>query len=435
MFLFSSNAAKVNPQSLRSVRSTFGEWNLQQHGAAILLWCDTKFTRCHKLRNTIVISLRRPADEEPICRIEWNSSSGKLAVSRRWSGEFTVYIGHKPDLVITSHLRLAALVCGGLPSGLRSLRPGYALRTNAITPRLNRPVRQVGFHAAYHTDYGETLKLVRRLVYESVKQLPDSAALLLSGGLDSSIIAAVARDLGKSLAAFVFSLKRPLKEQREQENDLLCARRVAAHLNIRCNEILLKPRDVIRNVPLAIFLSESPRGTIIDPCTALIEVAKRVSEAGFSRVLMGETADDLFGSFKFALRYKRGQGLRAHYRRELDAGTADELAMLQKVFEPWGIAVINPFWTAGLKAIGYNIPLSFRLDSKRLMKRILRDAFADLLPEEIIRRPKVITREGSQVRYALETEFGASRARYRPLFREIFSKGRAWPKNLPLPKN
>ena len=146
---------------------------------------------------------------------------------------------------------------------------------------------------------------------------------------------------------------------------------------------------------------------------------------------MGESADDLFGSFTFALRYKRGQGLRKYYREQLDEISPDEKVIIQKVFEAWGISVIDPFWTRELKAIGYNIPLSFRLDPKRLMKRILRDAFRDLLPPEIIRRPKVITRNGSQIRYVLESHFGESRDRYRPLFHQIFRSGTTWPENLP----
>jgi asparagine synthetase B (glutamine-hydrolysing) len=58
--------------------------------------------------------------------------------------------------------------------------------------------------------------------------------------------------------------------------------------------------------PLAVALAETPRGTIIDDCAALLEVARKISRAGYKTVAMGEAADDLFGSFKFALRYYRG---------------------------------------------------------------------------------------------------------------------------------
>ena len=279
-------------------------------------------------------------------------------------------------------------------------------------------------------NYPDTLRQVRKLIYASVQHLPPSCGLLLSGGLDSSIIAAVAHDLGRTLPAFTFSLNKTIRQQPEQERDLPYARIVAKHLDIPLTEILLTPNQLIRNVPLAVLLAETSRGTIIDPSTALIEVAKRMSQEGLSSVIMGEAADDVFGSFTFVLRYKKGQELQSYYRSELDVGLPEEIAVLQRVFEAWGLSFIDPYWTRELKAIGYNIPLSYRVDPHREMKTILRDAFRDLLPEEVIHRPKVVTRTGSQVRFALENQFGISTHRYRPIYRKIFVEGGSWPKNV-----
>jgi asparagine synthase (glutamine-hydrolysing) len=245
---------------------------------------------------------------------------------------------------------------------------------------------------------------------------------LLSGGLDSSIIAAVARDLQTPLPAFTFSLSGSVRDQLPHESDLRYARRVAKALDLPLTEILITPDQLARNVPIAILHGESWRGTIIDPAAALVEVAARISRIGLSSVVTGEAADGLFGSFTFVLRYKKGRDLQSYYRKLLDAGLPEELAVVQRVFGARGISVINPFWTSELKSIGYNIPIAFRIDRQRAMKRILRDAFKDLLPEEIIERPKVVTRNGTQVRFALEDRFGVSPQRYRHIFRTIFEK-------------
>ena len=117
----------------------------------------------------------------------------------------------------------------------------------------------------------------------------------------------------------------------------------------------------------------------------------------------------------------RGLRLRQYYQHELDVSLPNELAILQKVFEPWGIALVQPFWTQALKVIGYNLPVAFRVDPRRLMKRVIRDAFANILPVEIVNRPKCITRDSTQVRDVLEAEFGCSRERYRPVFKKIFA--------------
>jgi asparagine synthetase B (glutamine-hydrolysing) len=435
MFFLISGSTNLGIQYLQSFRCLPGTWKFIQERSITIAWLESRFTKVDIFPGRMIITMQRPADAEAICSVEYRFAPAALIIKRRWSGEFCVYVAKDTDLVITSHLKLAVLACGRMPKSIRPVSPGSSLHIRGKKWEKHHVTRAAKQILPYRKTYAETVRNVRQLVYASVKELPDSAALLLSGGLDSAVIAAVAEDLGKPFRYFVFSLKRPIKRQTEQESDLLCARKVAAHLKIRCEEILLDLKDLIANVPPAVFQAETHRGTIIDPCAALIEVARTISNVGFSVVVMAEAADDLFGSFKFALKYKRGQGLRAYYRKELDTGLPDEMAVLQKIFEPWGIALVDPFWTPELKAIGYNIPLSFRLDPDRLMKRILRDAFADMLPEAIVRRPKVITREGSQVRYALETAFGESRERYRPLFKKFFSKGPEWPKNVLHPRN
>ena len=143
------------------------------------------------------------------------------------------------------------------------------------------------------------------------------------------------------------------------------ARQVAQHLGIPLREVSVRPKRLTDNLSLAVFLSETPRGTIIDDSVALIELAKHIRSAGYRQVCMGEAADDLFGGFKFALRYNRGHQLRQYYRRQLEQDLPNELAIIQNNFAPWGISVINPFWTAKLMRIGYNLPLRFRIDRRR----------------------------------------------------------------------
>jgi asparagine synthetase B (glutamine-hydrolysing) len=430
MFLFTSNASSINVARVRSGRAR-NSFHVHKHDCAIAVWRDSPFTSAQESEDRLVLRLERPDDQEPICVFEWSFKDGKLTITRRWSGEFSILAVEDPELLIFSNLRFALLVCNEVPSRTKSIPPG-SVWTYSLTRRPYSPdrARKISFNAPYRKTYSQTVKIARNKIIESVRRLPDCAALLLSGGLDSSILAAVAQDLGRPLPAFVFAARQPVKRQSNEESDLVSARLVAAHLKLPLREILIDRKRVIQNVPLAILLAETPRGTIIDPCTALIEAAKTLARAGFSSVVMGESADDLFGSFTFALRYKRGQGLRKYYREQMDVVSPDEKAIIQRTFEPWGISVIDPFWTPELRAIGYNIPLSFRLDPKRLMKRVLRDGFQDLLPPEIIRRPKVITRNGSQIRFVLESHFGESKDRYRPLFHQIFRSGTPWPENL-----
>jgi asparagine synthetase B (glutamine-hydrolysing) len=422
MFIFTANVKHANLESLFMPADVPGAWKMICRGSAALAWIETPFIQVCEKRGIVAVRLGSSPHGPAICVFEWQVDLERVSVSRRWSGEFTALILRHPSTVVASHLSILSVACRGLPSGVKSVPPGCLVRLNLRQPQEGKWKSLESFRAAHKMTYQETLDKVRKLVYASVKGLPPSSGLLLSGGLDSSIIAAVARDVGKTLPAFAFSVRERIQERPKYERDLLHARRVAKVLDLPLNEILLAPSQLINNVPLAILLAETSRASIVDPATALIEVAGRISKAGLSSVVTGEAADGLFGSFTFVLRHKKGSDLQKYYRKLLDSALPDEIAVVQRVFAHRGLSLVNPYWTLELKKIGYNIPISYRVDPKRLMKKILRDAFKDLLPDDVIQRPKVVTRNGTQVRFALEARFGVSAHRYRSIFRTIFNE-------------
>ncbi len=438
MFLYISNvrAASFAGQSVAAFLPR--RMRTLRRGSASLLWLEDQFTRIHGESGRVSIRVARPRiDPEPIVRFDWDAFSGDVHLERRWSGEFAAYVVEKPACIIASHLRLIAWLCGRIPPGTIALHPGcsFHLKPNGKVHLLPAGTRR-DWNNCSRLDRDSTVAMVRRLVCQSVAEASGSAALLLSGGVDSSVIAAAAKITGKRLHAYVFGLTRPVHAQSDTENDLLNARKVAEHFRLPFEEILLSADRLVENVPNAIALSETPRGTIVDDCVALIEVARVLSRAGFSTVWTGEGADDLFGGFKFPLRYYRGAKLKRYYRHELNVSLPNELCILQKVFEPWGISVVHPFWTSKLKALGEGLPLAYRVDPKRQMKRVLRDAFSDILPREICERPKGVTRDTTQIRLVLESRFGTSRERYRPVFNHIFRDGFRWPaKRVSLARN
>jgi asparagine synthetase B (glutamine-hydrolysing) len=438
MFLYTKNAEAASFTDRRVAPFLPRRMQTLRHGAASLFWLEDGFTEIDEESRRVSVRVLRPqVDRVPILCFEWNVVSGEVYLHRRWSGEFAAYVVEKPTFMIASHLRFIAWLCDGIPPGTRIIDPGCSLQLkrdgNArLLPADNRRHKS----SDSKLDYSATVKMVRGLVCQSVAEAPVSAALLLSGGVDSSVIAAAARITGKRLHAYVFGLRRPVRPQNDAENDLLNAQKVAEYFRLPIDEILLSADRLVQNVPSAIALSETHRGTIVDDCVALIEVARVLSRAGYSTVWTGEGADDLFGGFKFPLRYYRGAQLKQYYRHELNVSLPNELCVLQKIFEPQRISVVHPFWTRQLKALGENLSLAHRVDLKRLMKRVLRDAFSDILPPEICERPKGITRDTTQIRFVLESRFGKSRERYRPTFNHIFRDGFRWPaKRVNLPRN
>jgi asparagine synthetase B (glutamine-hydrolysing) len=401
-----------------------------ERGRGILIWTEDGFTRFETTATGCTCEMLRPGiDPEAVSKLTWDVDEGITTVERLWSGEFRTYYVSRPEWIISSHLWAIAASCQGVPPNIKKLQAGWSLKIDRKGSHALESVRLAPLFPSPIENYRRKVETVKELVLESVGRAVEPAALLLSGGLDSSIVAAAAAKHRKNIQTFVFGLRRKIRPQRQWENDFDNAERVARHLGLTCERIFMNPRKLRANVPLAVALAETPRGTIIDDCVALIEVAKHFRSRGFSVVWTGDGADDLFGGFKFVLNYYRGKELRQYFRRSLDVALPDELAVIQRIFEPWGISVIHPFWTAELKAIGRSLPLEHRVDRHRLMKRILRDAFSDSLPEEIWRRPKGSTRDTTQVRWVLEREFGSSRERYRPVFHEIFRSEFKWPRS------
>ncbi len=432
MFLFINDSRLLKKSAAASMLGAWGSPKFFDMGGARLLMLEDGFTIFSEHEGVWEVGHHRPGiDSQPICGFRWRAASYSGEMYRRWSGEFALYYNFDGFLCVASHLKLIKLLDHRFRKKEKLLEAGCEVNVKRNVTGWSESGRNVSkFFTKFQYDFDTTVRKVRTLVHDSVDALPDNSALLLSGGIDSSAMAAAAINVGKKFQAFTFSTSYENEPKNTLENDRLCAIKVAQHLGIPLQKISIEPKHLIRNLPLAVFLSETPRGTIIDESTALIELARHIRNAGYRHVWIGEAADDLFGGFKFTLRYYQGQQLRKYYRQQLKRDLPNELAMVQNNFSPWGISVVDPFWTPELMSIGYNLPLRYRIDPRRLMKLVLREAFSGDLPEQIVTRPKCVTRDATGVRVILEDDFGTSRDRYRSIFNELFKGENKWNKKL-----
>lgn len=434
MFLICSDVRRLGKLAKNTRATAFGRPEVSEVAGWGLLVINDGFTTAGSRGGHHVVARRRPGiDREPVSGIEWRAESS-IRIHRRWSGEFAIYYTLDPTeapLLVASHLKLVAMLEPYLVKRMRRLDPGREVVWRRRGNRwIGREVQVARFASEYRYDFTASAGRVRGLVHESVGRLPDNTALLLSGGIDSSAVAAAACHRGKKLHAFTFATARELEPHSPLENDRLCAARVAEYLGVPFTVLRIPPQRLVANLPLAVYLAETSRGTIIDDCVAWVDVAQTLRREGFRYVVMGEAADDLFGGFKFALRYYRAQQLRKYYRQQLVRELPNEMAIIQNMFAPWGISVIQPFWTEPLMRLGYNLPLRFRIDQRQLLKTLVREAFRGDLPEEIVTRPKCATRDGNGVRRVLEQAFGSERERYRATYNQLLRSSSPLPASI-----
>ena len=133
-------------------------------------------------------------------------------------------------------------------------------------------------------------------------------ASFLSGGLDSSIITALAHRSDPSIEAYTIAFRDEDQRMEAMPDDAYYARKLARHLGVRLHEIEIKP-DVVDLLPRMVDMLDEPVGDPAAINTLLMCEAARA--AGVKVLLSGMGADELFGGYRKHLAYT----LAARYRR------------------------------------------------------------------------------------------------------------------------
>ena len=209
----------------------------------------------------------------------------------------------------------------------------------------------------------------------------------LSGGLDSSIIAALAkRHLGE-LHTFSVGV--------EGSTDLAAARLVSHHLDTIHHEYLITEAEVLAALPEIIHSLESFDQDLVRSAVPTFFTA-RLAAQHTKVILTGEGADELFAGYTYHRSITDPVALHAELRRtvttlhDINLQRADRLTMLH------GIEGRVPFLDLRMVELAQRIPVSLKLAGDPIVEKwVLRKAFEDMLPSEIVWRRKEQFDEGS----------------------------------------
>ena len=120
-------------------------------------------------------------------------------------------------------------------------------------------------------------------------------ASFLSGGLDSSLVTAMAANRDPSIEAYTITFRPEDQKLEAMPDDATYARKMAAHLGIRLHEIEISP-DVVDLLPRVVDVLDEPIGDPAAINTVLMCQAAR--DAGVKVLLSGMGADELFGGYR-----------------------------------------------------------------------------------------------------------------------------------------
>ena len=219
--------------------------------------------------------------------------------------------------------------------------------------------------------------------------------VLLSGGLDSSIVSAVAQKYSQRrietggtqqawwprLHSFAVGLRNA--------PDLAKARLVAKHIGTVHHEInysIQERLDAIRDV---IYFIETYDVTTVRASTPMYLLARVIKSMGIKMVLSGEGADEIFGGYLYFHKAPDARAFHEETLRKLSKLHLYDCLRANKSLAAWGVEGRVPFLDKEFVDVAMRTnPAAKMCPGTEIEKKILREAFADMLPADIAWRQK-----------------------------------------------
>ncbi len=219
--------------------------------------------------------------------------------------------------------------------------------------------------------------------------------VLLSGGLDSSVISAIAAryaehriESGGSQRAWWPRL-HSFAVGLEGAPDLAKAREVAEHIGTVHHEIhytLQEGLDALRDV---IYYIETYDVTTVRASVPMYLLARVIKSMGIKMVLSGEGADEIFGGYLYFHKAPTAQAFHEETVRKLSKLYLYDCLRANKSLSAWGVEGRVPFLDKEFLDVAMNLRPDVKMcPGRKLEKQVLRQAFADYLPQDIVWRQK-----------------------------------------------
>lgn len=224
--------------------------------------------------------------------------------------------------------------------------------------------------------------LIRAVENEMMSDVP--VGVLLSGGLDSSLVASIAAQYyalrGQRLKTFSIGTKN--------SPDLEAARQVAKHLDTEHHERVYTLEEALERLPEVVQITESFDPALIRSAVANYFVAKLASEH-VKVVLTGEGADEIFGGYSYMEDFTDPESLQTELVRTLKELHGSNLQRCDRTTMVHGLEARVPFLDLEVIRLCLSIPPESKIiRDGQPEKQMLRQAFEGWLPSSLLWRKK-----------------------------------------------
>jgi asparagine synthase (glutamine-hydrolysing) len=269
------------------------------------------------------------------------------------------------------------------------LKPGYMLTYNAanITEK-----KVTSFsHGKLLTVENEARDMLFEALEQSIrKRYYKPCAIAFSGGLDSSILAAVCKD------AKLYSVGMA------GSHDIMQTKKAAELLGLRDNLHLheITMLELESAIPIVIKAIESPDPFMVSIALPLYFASKNASSDGLRVVLSGQGADELFAGYK---RYEslKAEDLEIALRTDLDNIAQNNLERDDAVTMANSVELRVPYLDKKVIELALSISPELKIHNA-IRKYILRRAASNILPDELVWKEKKAAQYSSGIYSAME---------------------------------
>ena len=324
----------------------------------------------------------------------YDEEKDAFLIARDPIGVIPLYIGYDSDGIVYVASELKAL-------------EGHCERYEPFLPGHYYWSEEPGMKRYYHRDWFEyeavkdneaSVDAIRDALTAAVKrQLMSDVpyGVLLSGGLDSSVISSIAEKFSEHriednsqtraywprLHSFAVGLKGA--------PDLAKAKLVADHIGTVHHEInytIQEGLDAVRDV---IYFIETYDVTTVRASTPMYLLARVIKSMGIKMVLSGEGADEVFGGYLYFHKAPSAKAFHEETVRKLSKLHYYDCLRANKSLSAWGVEGRVPFLDKEFLDVAMRTnPEAKMCPGSTIEKKIVREAFADMLPEEIAWRQK-----------------------------------------------
>ena len=323
----------------------------------------------------------------------YDEENDEFLIARDPIGVIPLYIGYDSDGTIYVASELKALE--GQCERYEPFPPGHYLYVNE---GLKKYYRRDWMQYDAVKDNPASVSAIHDALEDAVRrQLMSDVpyGVLLSGGLDSSVISAIAQKFSEHriedgsktraywprLHSFAVGLKGA--------PDLTKARLVADHIGTVHHEINYTIQEGLDAISDVIYYIETYDVTTVRASTPMYLLARVIRSMGIKMVLSGEGADEIFGGYLYFHKAPSAKDFHEETVRKLTKLHLYDCLRANKSLSAWGVEGRVPFLDKEFLDVAMRTnPEAKMCPGQTIEKKIVREAFADLLPDAVAWRQK-----------------------------------------------